>query len=97
MLLFTLFNHFFLAYRLKLCYYYIVKILNKCPAVRVQSRLSFELTLMKWELDFTCGAEAPGLWGPVKHVRRHPPVEGAVQNNGLRHGGVILMKKVFLF
>jgi len=52
---------------------------------------------MKWEPDFTCGAEAPEIWGPVKHVRRHPPVEGAVQNNGLRHGGVILIRKVFLF
>lgn len=29
---------FFLAYELKLCYYYNIKILSKYPAVRVQSR-----------------------------------------------------------
>ena len=51
--------------------------MNKYPAVRVQSRLSFELTLLKWELDFTCGVEAPHAKGTYKARKRAPTCRGS--------------------
>jgi len=57
--------------------------------VRV-SRESFELTLIKWEPAFSCGAEASS-GGPVKQLRGHPPLGGTVQNDGPRHGGAYFL------